>query len=212
MNPKTDPALAAARKRTDYRIILDRVRPGDSVLDLGCGSGNLLRLLKREKQVVGYGVEISGDRILECVDKGLSVFQGDIDEGLRDFEDQSFDYVVLNQTLPVTYRPAYVVEEMLRVGGKGIVSFPNFAHWTIRLRLLLSGRMPVDSVIPYDWYETPNIHHLTIRDFFLFCRRFKISVLESHYFCALEDDPNPGPRRWANWTAAYALFVITKAR
>ncbi len=212
MTPENNPELAAALLRTDYRLVLDLVESGARVLDLGCGNGNLLWLLKQRKQVTGYGVEISGDRIIECVEKGLSVFQGDIDEGLRDFEDQSFDYVVLNQTLPVIRRPAYVIEEMLRVGRRGIVSFANFAHWTIRLRLLFSGRMPVDDAIPFEWYETPNIHHLTIRDFLFFCRRHKIAILDSWFFCRLERG-RPRPRRCCpNWTAAFALYVVTRAQ
>ncbi|NOY82298.1 MAG: methionine biosynthesis protein MetW [Kiritimatiellaeota bacterium] len=198
--------------RTDYRLVLDLVESGARVLDLGCGNGNLLWLLKQRKQVTGYGVEISGDRIIECVEKGLSVFQGDIDEGLRDFEDQSFDYVVLNQTLPVIRRPDYVIEEMLRVGRRGIVSFANFAHWSIRLRLLFSGRMPVDDAIPFEWYETPNIHHLTIRDFHFFCRRFKIAILDSWFFCRLERGRPRRRRCCPNWTAAFALYVVTRAQ
>jgi len=212
MSVEQDPQLAAALLRTDYRVVLDLVSPGNRVLDLGCGNGNLLWLLKQQKQVTGYGVEISGDRIIECVEKGLSVFQGNIDEGLRDFEDQSFDWVVLNQTLPVIHRPVYVMEEMLRVGKKGVVSFANFAHWPVRLKLLFAGRMPVDAAIPYEWYETPNIHPLTIRDFFLFCRRFKIAVLDAWYFNRIEGGRPRRQRRWPNWTAAYGLFVVTRGQ
>ena len=212
MTPDNNPELAAALLRTDYQLVLDLVESGARVLDLGCGNGNLLWLLKQRKQVTGYGVEISEDRIIDCVDKGLSVFQGDMDEGLRDFEDQSFDYVLLNQTLPVIRRPGYVLDEMLRVGRRGIVSFPNFAHWSIRLRLLLSGRMPVDDAIPFEWYETPNIHHLTIRDFRFFCRRFKIAMLDSWFFCHLEHGRPRRHRCCPNWTAAFGLFVITRAQ
>jgi len=206
-----DAQLEAALLRTDYRIILDMVEPGARVLDLGCGNGSLLWLLKTRKNVTGYGIEISGDRIIECVEKGLSVFQGDIDEGLRDFENQSFDYVVLNQTLPVIRRPSYVMEEMLRVGKKGVVSFANFAHWSVRLKLLFTGRMPVDETNPTEWYENPNIHPLTIRDFGIFCRRFKVAVLDSWYFCRLERGKPRKRRLFPNWTAAYALFVVTRA-
>ena len=176
MNKKRDIELTAARRRNDYRVILDIVEPGSRVLDLGCGAGQLLTLLETEKSVVGYGVELDGDKIIECVESGLSVFQGDLDEGLRDFDDHSFDYVILNQTLPVTHKPPYVVDEMLRVGKRGIISFANFAHWRIRWRLLTGGRMPVGESIPYEWYDTPNIHHLTIQDFHLFCRRFGVTV------------------------------------
>jgi methionine biosynthesis protein MetW len=203
--------LAAARKRVDYRLIVDAVEPGARVLDLGCGSGQLLTLLQAEKKVVGYGVELSEERIIECVESGLSVFQGDIDEGLRDFEDHSFDYVILNQTLPVTHKPPYVVDEMLRVGKRGIISFANFAYWPVRLRLLLTGRMPVAECIPYEWYDTPNIHHLTIHDFFLFCRRFGVSILNATYFSALEGGRMYGNLRLPNWRAAYGMFEITRS-
>jgi methionine biosynthesis protein MetW len=208
------PTEAVAERRTDYRIIIERIEPGSRVLDLGCGNGSLLLQLKGKRRITGYGVEISPEQIIECVSRGLSVFQGDLDEGLRDFEDDSFDYVVLNQTLPVVGRPAYLLEEMLRVGRMGIVSFPNFGHWSVRLKLLLSGRMPVSDALPYDWYDTPNIHLLTIRDFFLFCRKNRISILDSWFFHDLEDeraDTLP-KRKWCmpNLTADYALFFVTR--
>lgn len=201
---------AAALRRNDYRTIVEMVEPGARVLDLGCGNGSLLRLLRERKNCVGYGVELEADLIMACVEKGLSVFQGNLDEGLRDFEDQSFDYVILNQTLPVVHRPSYVIEEMLRVGGKGIVSFPNFAHWPIRLRLLFSGRMPVDEAIPHDWYDTPNIHHLTITDFTLFCKRFNVAILDGYYFRSLEGGQVSATMFQPNWCAGFALFVITR--
>lgn len=204
------PDLAAAMKRNDYRLILDQVEASARVLDLGCGNGNLLHLLAEEKQVRGYGVELSEAKIIECVQHGLSVFQGDIDEGLRDFDDQSFDYVILNQTLPVSHKPPYVVDEMLRVGKKGIISFPNFGYWRIRMRLLCVGRMPMGESIPYEWYDTPNIHHLTIKDFVLFCRRFGITILSASYFRALEGGTTKHTKLWPNISAAYGLFVITK--
>ncbi|MCF7854613.1 MAG: methionine biosynthesis protein MetW [Candidatus Pacebacteria bacterium] len=202
--------MTAARRRNDYRLILDIVSPGSRVLDLGCGAGQLLTLLEADKNIVGYGVELDGDKIIECVESGLSVFQGDLDEGLRDFDDGSFDYVILNQTLPVTHKPPYVVDEMLRVGKRGIISFANFAYWRIRWRLLTGGRMPVGESIPYEWYDTPNIHHLTIQDFFLFCRRFRVTILDRHYFSALEGGHVKHSQRLPNWFAAYGMFVITR--
>lgn len=208
MNTRKHLELTAARKRTDYTKILDLVDRGSRVLDLGCGSGQLLNLLEAEKGVRGYGVELEGDKIIECVQNGLSVFQGDIDEGLRDFDDHSFDFVILNQTLPVTHKPPYVVAEMLRVGRKGIISFANFGYWKVRIRLLMLGRMPVVESIPYEWYNTPNIHHLTIKDFFMFCRRFGVSILEEHYFSALEAGGVYRRGNCPNLLAAYAMFVI----
>lgn len=206
----TDPQLQAALRRNDYAAILRLVEPGSRVLDLGCGGGQLLQLLRDRKNVTGYGVDLSPDLILECIGKGLSVFQGNLDEGLRDFEDQSFDYVILNQTLPVVHRPAFVIEEMLRVGRRGIVSFANFAYWRIRLRLLLTGRMPVDEILPNEWYDTPNIRHLTVRDFHFFCRRFGVSILEEHYFRRLEGGRVRPSMLQPNWFAGFALFAISR--
>ncbi len=206
-----DADAAAALRRNDYLTILNLVETGARVLDLGCGNGTLLQLLRERRNITGYGVDIADDCIMECIAKGLSVFHGNLDDGLRDFEDQSFDYVILNQTLPVVKRPAYVIEEMLRVGRKGIVSFPNFAYWRVRLRLLLTGTMPVDEIIPHQWYDTPNIHHLTIKDFVLFCKRFNIAVLDEFYFGALEHGRQAYRIFRPNWSAGFALYVITKA-
>ena len=210
MHNRRNAELAAARKRLDYRLISRIVEPRARVLDLGCGSGQLLTLLQAEKQIVGYGIELDQERIVECVESGLSVFQGDIDEGLRDFDDYSFDYVILNQTLQATHKPPYVVDEMLRVGRRGLISFANFAYWPVRLRLMLTGRMPVAECMPYEWYDTPNIHHLTISDFYLFCRRFGVSILGATFFSALEGGRTHRRLRFPNWRAAYGLFEITR--
>ncbi len=204
------PDLQAKAVRNDYRVILDLVEPGAKVLDLGCGDGSLLELLRTRKRAVGYGVDIAGDNIVRCVERGLPVFQGDLDEGLRDFEDQSFDYVILSQTLPVVHQPLYVVQEMLRVGRLAIVSFPNFAYWRIRLQLLLRGRMPVDAAIPYEWYETPNIHHLTVNDFEAFCAKFGFRIHAAHYFRFLDRGAAWCRGPIPNWCAAYALFVVAR--
>jgi len=135
------------------------------VLDLGCGDGALLHHLIREKDCDGHGVEISAEGFHACIDRGVPVIQADIDEGLGDYETDSFDVVVLSQTLQATHRPAFVLEEMMRVAPAAIVSFPNFVHWSLRLALLARGRMPSSRLLPYAWHDTPNIHLCTIRDF-----------------------------------------------
>ena len=162
--------------RIDHDIILDLVPRGAKVLDLGCGDGSLLEKLVRTKEVRGSGIEISDEGIRSCIEKGLAVLQGDIDEGLRDYPDRSFDYIILNQTLQAVKKPDVVLGEMLRVGEKGVVGFPNFAYWKMRMYLLLRGRMPKTEFLPYDWYNTPNIHFCSIEDFDSYCDRFGLRV------------------------------------
>ena len=151
--------------RSDYAIIGEIVEPHTKVLDLGCGEGELLEWLAANKGVEGRGVEISGAKVQRAIARGVSVFQGDIDEGLADYPDQAFDYVILSQTLQETRRPRKVLQEMLRVGRRVIVAFPNFGHWRVRLSMLLSGRAPRTKLFPYEWYDSPNIHFLTVNDF-----------------------------------------------
>lgn len=160
----------------NYEIISDLIESDAKVLDLGCGSGNLLKLLKDKKNVQGRGIEIDEENVIKCIEKGLSVFQGNIDEGLKEFEDQSYDYVILNQTLQMTYKPDYVLAEMMRVGKKAVISFPNFAYWRVRFYLFFKGKMPKSNILPFEWYNTPNIHLLTINDFKEFCKKRNIKI------------------------------------
>jgi methionine biosynthesis protein MetW len=151
--------------RSDYAIIGDIVEPGAKVLDLGCGEGELLEWLAQNKGVEARGVEISGAKVQRAIARGVSVYQGDIDQGLADYPDGAFDYVILSQTLQETHSPRKVLREMLRVGRRVIVAFPNFGHWRVRLSMLVSGGAPRTKLFPYEWYESPNIHFLTVLDF-----------------------------------------------
>ncbi len=151
--------------RSDYAIISNIVEPQSKVLDLGCGEGELLAWLVENKQVQARGVELSGPRVQRAIKRGVSVYQGDIEQGLTDYPDSAFDYVILSQTLQETMRPLTVLREMLRVGRRGIVAFPNFGHWRVRWSHLVSGSAPRTSVFPHSWYDSPNIHFLTVQDF-----------------------------------------------
>ena len=155
--------------RIDLQVIADLITPQAKVLDVGCGDGELLELLERYKQVEGRGVEISQSGVNQCVGRGLSVIQGDADTDLVYYPDKGFDFALLSQTLQATRNPRAVLEHLLRIGDHAIVSFPNFGHWRMRLGLLVKGRMPVTKKLPYTWYDTPNIHFCTIRDFVNLC-------------------------------------------
>jgi methionine biosynthesis protein MetW len=156
---------AAHPERTDLRIITGFVTPGARVLDIGCGDGALLQRLEDEKQVDGRGIELSQKGVNEAVARGLSVVQGDADHDLATYPDEAFDFVILSQTLQATYNPRTVLEQLLRIGKKAVVSIPNFGNWRIRAQLVLKGRMPITEDLPYSWYDTPNIHFCTVRDF-----------------------------------------------
>lgn len=151
--------------RRDYAIIGELVEPGTRVLDLGCGEGELLAWLRDNKNVDGRGVELTGASVQKAIARGVSVYQGDLESGLEDYPEQAFDYVILSQTLQETRDPLKVLRGMLRIGKRGIVAFPNFAHWRVRVAHLLTGRAPQTELFPYDWYNSPNIHFLTVLDF-----------------------------------------------
>jgi methionine biosynthesis protein MetW len=163
--------------RPDFAAIAGWIRPGAHVLDLGCADGSLLRFLRETRNVSGYGVEIDDARIIASVRNGVNVIQSDLESGLSEFESGSFDYVILSQTLQAVRHTQRIVKDMLRVGREGIVTFPNFGFWRHRLQIL-RGRMPVSKHLPYQWYDTPNVHLFTIRDFELFCGEHDLRILE----------------------------------
>ncbi len=163
--------------RADLDIIQSWIQPGSRVLDLGCGDGSLLDFLRNNKQVADTGLEIDEENIEKCLQKGVHVIQQDMNKGLQNFESGSFDTVLLTQTLQAVSYPDVVIDEMLRIGKNCIVTFPNFGHWRSRLYLVSKGRMPVSEFMPYEWYNTPNIHFCTVRDFDSFCAARKINVL-----------------------------------
>lgn len=192
--------------RPDLAIIAANVAPGSKVLDVGCGDGDLLAALRDTRQADARGMELDPMGVAECVARGLSVIQGDADTDLAFYPDKSLDYAVLSQTLQTTKRPDLVLDELLRVGRKAIVSFPNFAHWRVRVSLLWHGRMPVTRLLPVAWYETPNIHHLTIADFrdHLAARGIRV---EGAWF--LKGDRQTGAAA-ANFRAEHAVFLLAR--
>jgi methionine biosynthesis protein MetW len=191
--------------RGDFAIISELVEPNSKVLDLGCGEGELLAWLAENKGVEARGVEISATKVRRAIARGVSAYQGDIDEVLADYSDHAFDYVILSQTLQETRWPLKVMRDMLRVGRHAIVAFPNFGHWSVRLSLLFTGRAPKTDLFPYEWYDSPNIHFLTVDDFDQLVRREGFT-LERFYFLA-------GKRRIAllrNLRAEVAVYLVSK--
>jgi methionine biosynthesis protein MetW len=164
--------------RPDFEAIAAWVAPAATVLDLGCGDGLLLKFLAASRAVKGYGIEIADENVLACVTHGVNVIQGDLERGLQGFDAGSFDYVILSQTLQAMRHTEEIVLEMLRVGRQAIVTFPNFGHWQARWQVAFGGRMPVSKTLPYEWYDTPNVHLCTIRDFERFCADHSIRILE----------------------------------
>ena len=209
------PAAAGknARLRGDLRLVADMIESGARVLDIGCGDGELLSFLTQQKRVDGRGMELSQSGVNACVRHGLSVIQGDADHDLEDYPSDGFDYVVLSQTLQATRQPRRVIEHLVRIGRRAIVSFPNFGHWRIRLSLLTQGRMPLTPALAHPWYETPNIHLCTILDFVALCEELGIAIERS---VALDRNGMPyrlNPRgAIANWLAEQALFLLRRER
>jgi methionine biosynthesis protein MetW len=194
----------------NYSIITDMTEQKAKVLDLGCGSGELLKMLRDKKNISGIGIEIDQANVIKCMEKGLSVIQGNIDEGLKDFPDKSYDYVILNQTLQSTHNTEYVLQEMLRVGKKCVVSFPNFAYWRMRFQLFFTGRMPKSQILPFEWYNTPNIHLLTLKDFIYFAKEHNIKILDSISMTRAKVRKGLLHKIFSNFLTEEVIFVISK--
>ena len=197
--------------RADREIITRLIPDGVHVLDLGCGDGGLLAELKSRKKVVGRGVDINSANLIDAMERGLPVYQGNLDEGLMDFPSDSYDYVILNQTLQVITKPRTVLREMMRIGRYGIVGFPNFGHWYLRSGLFFTGRMPVSKTLPFTWHETPNIHQLTIRDFRDFCMREGYRIIHEEYLMLGKWRHSGLVNPFANILAQTGMFIIGRS-
>jgi len=197
--------------RDDLQLISDWIPRNATLLDLGCGDGTLLAHLKAHKQTAGYGLEINQDNLAACFEKGVNVLEQDLDGGLGNFQDHRFDYVVMTQALQAVLRPDQILNEMVRVGREAIITFPNFGHWKVRAYLGLKGRMPVSSALPYEWYNTPNIHLCTVQDFETHCRKHGIRILErqvinrNHRTSMLS-------KWWPNLFGEIAIYRVTARR
>lgn len=200
----SDPSL-----RTDLALIAEWIHPESQVLDLGCGDGALLVHLRDQRQVTGYGIEIDDANLVRCVESGVNVIHGDLDQGLSDFADNTFDYVIMTQTLQAIRRPDLVLPEMLRVGRESIVTFPNFGHWRARFHYAIEGHMPMTRALPHAWYDTPNIRLCTQTDFENLCRKLDLRILQRAMV-----DPNHrtslGMRVLPNLMGELALYRLGK--
>jgi len=203
--------MAAYPERVDLKLIAGFVEPGARVLDVGCADGALLKILRAEKAVDGCGIEISQRRVNECVAQGLSVVQGDADHDLDMYPEGAFDYAILSQTIQATHNPRDVLLSLLRIGRRVIVSIPNFGHWRIRLQLASAGRMPVTSNLPYNWYDTPNIHFCTIRDFVALVKEMEARIETAVALYGRKGRLNGSLPLWVwNLFGEQAVFVLSR--
>tara|TARA_B110001452_G_scaffold116785_1_gene96913 strand:- start:309 stop:905 length:597 start_codon:yes stop_codon:yes gene_type:complete len=197
--------------KTEFKIIADLIENNTKVLDVGCGDGTLMEFLKNNKEINIRGIEISKSNVQQCIGKGLTVIEGDAEKDLSQFPDGSFDFVILSQTLQAFLNPEKVISELLRVGKKAIVTIPNFGYWKVRLHLLIKGTMPVTRTLPDEWYNTPNLHMCTIKDFFSFCENRKINLYKSIALQNLKSSKITNTNlTLKNLTAVLGIFLIEK--
>jgi len=197
--------MSASNTRLDHRVIVHMIEPNSRVLDLGCGDGTLLSLLIKQKSCRGTGIEINESKIYECVEKGLSVSHANIDTGLTDFSDKRFDYVILNESLQEILNPKSVILDALRVGRKVIIGIPNFCNASARFQIFFKGRVPITAELPHQWYDTPNLRFLSLKDFRSFCLEFKIKILNE---VAIAN--NKPVKFWPNLFAHTGIYLIEK--
>ncbi|MFH1951105.1 MAG: methionine biosynthesis protein MetW [Pseudomonadota bacterium] len=199
--------------RFDLKTIASWIEPDSRVLDLGCGEGDLLLFLKQKKGVDCTGIELAEAKVARSIEKGLSVLQGDINKEILDYPDNAFDYVILSRTLQQVYEPAELIRSLLRIGKKGIVSFPNFSHWRIRLQLLTTGYAPITKQLPYQWYDTPNIRVITLKDFRKFSHEMGFHILKEVAINTNSEDKAGGIVEFlSDFRATYGIFLIGKGR
>ena len=197
--------------RYDLKVIASWIEPGSKVLGLGCGDGDLLYFLKTDKKTNCTGIEINETRVARCIERGLTVLQGDINQEILDYPDDAFDYVILSQTLQQIYEPSELLQSMLRIGKKGIVSFPNFSHWNIRMQLLLKGYAPISQQLPYEWHNTPNIRVITIKDFRRFAGETGFDIIREVASNTHNEDRTGNIIKFLpNLRATYGIFLIGK--
>jgi methionine biosynthesis protein MetW len=197
--------------RYDLQIVASWIEPGSKVLGLGCSEGNLLYFLKKNKQVTCTGIEINEARVAACIEKGLTVLQGDINEEVLDYPDDVFDYVILSQTLQQIYEPSQLFRSMLRIGKRGIVSFPNFSHWSIRMQLFFKGYAPITKQLPYEWHNTPNIRVITIKDFRKYAKDVGFRIIKEVAINTNNQERSGNIIRFLpNLRATYGIFLIEK--
>tara|TARA_R110000824_G_scaffold118960_2_gene271525 strand:+ start:143626 stop:144261 length:636 start_codon:yes stop_codon:yes gene_type:complete len=206
----TEPHSVSGQSRVDLTLIAEMIASGSRVLDVGCGDGDLLELLARTKNVDGRGIELSQEGVNASVTRGLSVIQGDADADLRDYPDNAFDYVILSQTIQATRNPREVLSQMKRIGKRSVVSLPNFGNWRVRLQLLWSGRMPVTRSLDHKWYDTPNIHLCTVRDFVTLCDDLDFHIDDAVSVIGTRAKRVGRPGSLDNLTAETAIMLLSR--